>query len=64
MMSLKPKAGFYHEGFTYTCKDATKDWAIYNWHCSATKCPARITTEKFAKFLAEKLNAPHNHNES
>ena len=61
MMYLKSNAGFHHERLTYSCKDAIKDLTIHNWHFSAIKCPARITTEGLTDFLAKNSNAPHNH---
>ena len=62
-MSMKSNAGFYHNGYAYTCEDATKDLVYCQWRCNTIKCPAQITTFGFEQFEKEKPDAPHNHSE-
>ena len=62
-MSKKSNAGFYHDGFAYTCEDATQELVYRQWRCNSPKCPARITTFGFEQFEKEKPDAPHNHSE-
>ena len=43
IMSPRGKAGFYFDGYLFSCSDETKNMATHHYKCEAIECPAKLT---------------------